>query len=77
MLAKQIDFFFFFWSQNLVSAEICTFAEICWNLPEWTEHSKIDRNLIRGGTWGIMVSVYMLVWNILAVMGRINNNENK
>ena len=84
MLAKWIDFFFFFKSQNLVSAEICTFAEICWNLPEWTEHSKIDRNLIRGGTWGIMVSIYIPVWNILAVMGRIynntariNNNENK
>ena len=84
MLAKWIDFLFFFKSQNLVSAEICTFAKICWNLPEWTEHSKIDRNLIWGGTWGIMVPVYMLVWNILTVMGRINNktarinnNENK
>ena len=74
MLAKWIDFLFFFKSQNLVSAEICTFAKICWNLPEWTEHSKIDRNLIRSGTWGIMVPVYILVWNILAIMGRINNN---
>ena len=65
------------WDWEVVSAKSCTGQNLHLgqNLPEWPEWPKTARNLTRGGTWGILVPVCILVRKILAILARTKRNQ--